>query len=399
MNAPPDVHDQVRLLAVCLLLITSLLTACTPPTTASRGEAQVEAFAARGYASSAHASYATTRYTWTLRGQPVTLVLAQPTRAGPTPLVIYLPGLGEPSDAGERWRQAWAAAGYAVLSVQLLDEDAQAWQSPLARAGAFKALGHQRYAGALVQQRAQALLDLVAEIQHRASAGEAPWQRLDWGRLALAGYDLGAYTAMTLAGEHVPDADAMDRRLPLRAIVVLSPHASAAQGAFDTRYRDIRTPVMSLTSDRDNDALGVMEDVALRQAPFTHMLAPDKYLLALHGLPHARFSGNTPTTAPRAEGASRKPPTGEPPGGAGASGSHGHGRHSRPEGGIGSGHDLSDDEASGLSPAELQMGVIAAEDVSTAFLDAYLMNDALARTWLQTDVPPWLGHAGELRRK
>jgi hypothetical protein len=39
------------------------------------------------------------------------------------------------------------------------------------------------------------------------------------------------------------------------------------------------------------------------------------------------------------------------------------------------------------------------QDVSTAFLDAYLREDAMAREWLRVDAPRWLGTAAELRRK
>ena len=43
--------------------------------------------------------------------------------------------------------------------------------------------------------------------------------------------------------------------------------------------------------------------------------------------------------------------------------------------------------------------MIALEDVSTAFLDAYLKDDPLAREWLARDAKRWLGAAGGLRTK
>jgi hypothetical protein len=45
------------------------------------------------------------------------------------------------------------------------------------------------------------------------------------------------------------------------------------------------------------------------------------------------------------------------------------------------------------------MRMIALEDVSTAFLDAYLRGDPLAREWLTRNAKQWLGAAGDLRRK
>lgn len=53
-------------------------------------------------------------------------------------------------------------------------------------------------------ERLHMLLDVLAEAQRRSAAGDGVWQRLDWQRVAVAGFDLGAYTAMIMAGEHVP---------------------------------------------------------------------------------------------------------------------------------------------------------------------------------------------------
>jgi len=44
---------------------------------------------------------------------------------------------------------------------------------------------------------------------------------------------------MTVAGEHVRDADDAAGRLHVSAVIALSPFANSAAGSFDTRYRDI----------------------------------------------------------------------------------------------------------------------------------------------------------------
>jgi hypothetical protein len=45
------------------------------------------------------------------------------------------------------------------------------------------------------------------------------------------------------------------------------------------------------------------------------------------------------------------------------------------------------------------MRLIAAQDIGTAFLDAYLKDDPLARERLAADAGRWLGTVGELHRK
>ncbi|PTT92308.1 hypothetical protein DBR42_02215, partial [Pelomonas sp. HMWF004] len=78
-----------------------------------------------------------------------------------TPVVVYLPGLGQGSDAGQRWAAAWAQAGYTVLAVQPLEADAAAWRSELSRTGEFRELGLLHYGDALRADRLAALRRLL----------------------------------------------------------------------------------------------------------------------------------------------------------------------------------------------------------------------------------------------
>ncbi len=209
---------------------------------------------------------------------------------------------------------------------------------------------------------------------------------------------------MTVAGEHVRGAEDATGRVRIRAAIALSPFASVAEGSLDTRYRDIRAPVMSVTSDVDGDALGLVEGASLRGAPFMHMEGPDKYLLSLRGLPHAALSGSSDAKGQKTDAdATNHSQDGARKGGGDDSGQHRRGGRRGASGDGGKRSDRSGaseglDDAK-LSPGALQMGMIAVQDISTAFLDAYLKDDPLAREWLAADAKRWLGAAGELRRK
>ncbi len=395
------------------LVLAACLAACATKPTALPQDAGVRAFAAQGYDAAEHHEVFASAHALTAAGRSLRLQLLRPKGASAPsdlPLVLYLPGLGETAEAGKPWRQAWAEAGYAVLSLQALDDDARAWQSELARSGEFKALGRQRFAAAALNQRLQVLADVLAEARRLGAAGEAAWQGLDWRRVAVAGFDLGAYTAMALAGEHVPGADdALASRLPVRAALALSPHASVASGGLATRYRDIHVPVLSITSDVDSDVLGLVDSVALRIAPFDHMPGPDKLLLSLQGMPHAALGGDASVAAARAQAAPAQRPqesAGRGDGGGGG-GQRQRGGRQRGGAGAGSGGDgrgarSNPDDNAGAALQGLgavQMRTVAAQVVSTAFLDAYLKDDAMAREWLAADAQRWLGGAGTLRRK
>jgi len=308
-------------------------------------------------------------HNWLISGQAVLLVLAEPGPPALVPLVIYLPGLGESGQAGERWRSAWASAGYAVLSVQPLAEDAAAWTSELARTGEFKALGQQQFAGTMMARRLQMLAGVVGDAQRRATAGEAAWQRIDWDRMAIAGFDLGAYSAMTAAGERVRDAPLAAGQIAIRAAIAISPYASVSAGSLATRYLGIHAPVLSITSDVDTDAVGLVDGPYLRRAPFDQMAGPDKFLLLLQGLSHAALSGTLSVNAAPA----------------GASGGRDRADAAKP--------------LPALTASSTQLRLLAVQDVSTAFLDAYVKDDPLAREWLRNRAAPWLGSVGELRHK
>ena len=387
------------------LLLTLVLASCASHTERRVDDAAARNFAAKGYVSTEHDAVTTAHCAWSFEGHDVDVVVSVPRRSGRLPVVIYLPGLGETSDAGALWRSTWSAAGYAVISVQALTDDARAWSSELARDGDFKLLGRQRFAGAAMNERVQVLADVLAEARRRDAAGESPWHGLDWERIAIAGFDLGAYSAMAIAGEHVPDAERAAGLMTVRAAIALSPFASSAGGSVDTRYRDIHAPVLSVTSDNDDDVLGLVDGAHLRDMPFTHLAGSGTYLLTLQGVRHADFGGNTGAKGSKPDSDQAKRSTD------GDSRSGGDSSSQRRKGGgradsAGSGtpdrarpNGIEGGGGSGLSATNRELHLVAAREVSTAFLDAYLKDDPRARAWLASSATTWLGSTGELRRK
>jgi len=383
----------------------ALLASCAAHQERRPDEVITRNFAAKGYVSAEHDAVTTGQYAWTFAGRDVNVVLSAPRRSGLAPVLVYLPGLGESSQAGEQWRTAWSSAGYAVLSVQALSEDARAWSSDLARDGDFKLLGRQRFSGKVMNDRVEMLAVVLAEAQHRAAAGESPWQGLDWDRIAIAGFDLGAYAAMAVAGEHVPDAESVAGRFPLRAAIALSPFASSVGESFDTRYSDIRAPVLSVTSASAEDVLGLVDGAYLRDVPFKHLAGPDKYLLFLQGVHHAELSGGVEAKSPKTDSdqGKRSADSAKRSGGDSSSqhrkggrradtGGNGNLERGRTDGGQGV-------TAESLSATGSELRLIATRAVSTAFLDAYVKDDPMAREWLNAGAAGWLGTTGDLRQR
>ncbi|HEY1396302.1 hypothetical protein [Roseateles sp.] len=401
----PRLRARARSLALAgaaALAAAVLLAGCGggPPKARVEEQQLQREFAARGYAPQGEA-VTVWPVLWRLRGDDVRVSLTLPANVGatPRPVVVYLPGLGESDTAGIRWRRAWAAAGYAVLSLQPLEEDANAWSSDLARSAEFAELGRRHYADAQMRKRLARLDELLAEAQRLGrpgqgqGPGDAPWRSLDWSKTVVAGYELGAQTALALAGERQPDGSVLTLKAvqPVAAIV-LSPQVFAQPDA--ARYRDISMPVLGLTGPDDSDVLGLVRDVQWRRAPFAAMPADRAWLLSVNEVRHAALGGNEPRPEDTereqkriraAEEQAQSQPQGRRGGGRGGRGQEGPTRMA-PVPAVPDYRQLH----------EQQLGMTAAQQVSVAFLDLQVKRADTARAWLAGPVDAWLGARGKL---
>ena len=185
--------------------------------------------------------------------------------SGAPPVVVYLPGLGQGSDAGQRWAAAWAQAGYAVLTVQPLDDDQQAWRSALARTGEFRELGLRHYGDEMRAQRLAALRRLLPALK-------AAQPTLDWSHTALAGYETGAQTALDARGD-----------AGWQAVIAISPPVMSAPATG--------AAALLVTSELDSDPLGLAASAAQRQQAFESFAPGSGWLLTLRQASHAGLAG------------------------------------------------------------------------------------------------------------
>jgi dienelactone hydrolase len=295
------------------------------------------------------------------------VVLTRRGGGGRLPVVVYLPGLGEPAGAGQRWAEAWASAGYAVLSLQPLEADALAYRSELARSGEFRALGQLHFGAALRRQRLDALREAITQLQART---DAPWTELDWTRSAVAGFETGAQAALDLAL-----AEPQQAWQPLAA-VALSPLP-------DPAWRSAPRPLLLISSELDADPLGLVARAAERRQAWLALRAPDSFELVLPRVPHAGLAGSRPPDVVTEQDLKRA----EAHGGGGSSGRRGAGfEGARPPGQA---------HAGGLrsgSPTEAARADLReAWRLSTAFLDSVLKNDPQARQQLMKGPEPGQG--------
>ena len=209
---------------------------------------------------------------------------------------------------------------------------------------------------------------------------------------------------MAIAGEEVRGVTTPPAwPVKVMAVVALSPYADFSGVALGRRYGRIAGPVLSVTGNNDVDATGLVGSASIRRAPYEYMPAGDKYLLSLTDLPHGGFAGAS--SGQEAEGGRPSEAVQAPSADQGSRSSGGgasSGRHRRGGGQAESGPRVGAggwEGGSGLSATGQALDQAVIQSVTTAFLDAYVKNDAIAREWLEKDAARWARNSAEVQRK
>ena len=358
--------------------------------------AVVKQYADRGYAPAHHYETAASQETWTVGSDTVDVVLVVPAHAGTYPLVVYLPGLGEPPEAGAAWRKAWAQAGYAVLSAQPTRFGPAIWSSSAAHAGDFYSIAKDAFSARSLAARAQLLQGILDEASRRQRGVSGPTvAHFDMSHMAVAGFDLGAQTAMLVAGAHVGGVDLAQLTYGIRCVIALSPYADFSGMGTQSNFADIRLPVLSVTSPVDTDAYGLVTSAAVRRAPFQYMPAGQKTLLLLSVAPHSLLGGGV--ASGQAQGLGGTNSAGVAIDEAAADpdivGDESDGRPRKKR------RKPSASDTQVARSSERAREVTQVQAVTTAYLDALVAEDALALEWLTRNAPHWLGESADLISK
>jgi dienelactone hydrolase len=386
---------------VCASILIGLFVAtafwgCGGRSAAKPDPAEVKAYTQRGYVPDQRYETVETRDTWALGAGPVDISVLVPSTPGRYPLVLYMPGLGESAQAGALWRRAWARAGYAVIAAQATKYGPAVWASDRARAGEFYDLAKEAFSAPALAARVQILAETLAEVSRRQKDGRTPaLANVDLTRIAIAGFDLGAQTAMVAAGEHVDGVAAPKLPEGVKCVIALSPYADFSGMGMKSNFQPIRLPVLSVTSSLDTDAYGLVTSPAVRRAPFQDMPSGRKYLLLLSIASHSVLAGTAPSAEGNGKGGAQRSeasaedasmvndesanPDEERPG-----------RKRRRPDFSAAGRDRTAQHAK--EEAQVQA-------VTTAYLDAIVEDDPVASEWLARNAKRWLGESGELTWK
>ncbi len=401
------------------------MTACfmgSTPLTPDQQSAKInEAINKGGYAAVLNYDIDSNTETWQHDGQDIQITMLSPVVPGHYPLIVYLPGLGESSDAGKLWRESWAKAGYSVFSIQpvnigealkgtpkVVPAKTSSWFSKEydnssalkdVRNSDLRYVGHQYFTQEQLSKRINHVLWAYSQLKKRALSRIGLFAWSDISQVIIAGYDIGAQTTAAIIGEtyDIPLPSAADFR-PIGAIL-LSPTVNMALGDITTRYQNIAIPFLAITGAEDDDPSAISTPFA-RTAIWEYAPPGNKYLLALKKGSHHLLSGShiiqnqdpktTQELSEETESTETKSRFSNNYG-SGSSGFHG--------GNLANGMSPKAKDVSKLKGNQDYTQVAVVYSVSIAFLDHICKKDNVAHTWLSDKANQWLNKSATLKIK
>lgn len=234
------------------------------------------------------------------RDVPVRLRIPQPRAPGERfPVIVFSHGLGGSVDAGVRWAEYWALAGYIVVHVQHIGSDDSVWDHLSNRIEALKRLRDAATANQLID-RAFDVRFVIDELPRHGELRDA-----DLSHIGMSGHSFGALTTQAIAGQKFRARAPLVADDRVRAAIAFSPTVRNRVDA-ESQFGEVRIPFMSITGTKDGEVLGFGTAPEERTRPFYAMPASgNKYLVVFKGADHMAFNGgaNDRASPMRVEGA------------------------------------------------------------------------------------------------
>lgn len=281
------------------------------------------------------------------RNVPVKIYFPK-TSDGLFPVIIFSHGLGGSREGYEYLGRHWASHGYVSVHLQHPGSDDGVWRET----AVSDKMGAMRRAAANPSNAINRPLDVSFAIDQmeKLNQEQSPFQnKLDSGRIGVAGHSFGAYTTLAVAGQTFFPGGGRATSLAdprVKAAIPMSAPVPANKRRLDEVYAKIMIPCFHMTGTKDTSPIGDTKPEE-RRLPFDHSNSSDQFLIIFQEGDHAIFSGRGRLLA-----------------------------------------NTKDEQFHKLICAS-----------STAFWDAYLRGDSKAKAWLRDDFKSVLGSDGRFEKK
>lgn len=206
---------------------------------------------------------------------------------GPFPVVLFSHGLGRSREDCAYLGTHWASRGYVSVYVEHLGSDEAMWRG---KRQPMKLLKEAYENPSTMRNRPLDMKFALDQLVQLKRNRDPLAMRMDLERVGAAGYDLGAETALSLAGQLLPGGmNAVDHRV--RAVVAMSPSVPMGQIPLDTAYKGIHVPCFYITGSEDDGIVGNTKAYQ-RRLPFDYTFLPDQFLVIFKGGDHMIYAGH-----------------------------------------------------------------------------------------------------------
>lgn len=267
------------------------------------------------------------------RQRDIPLRVYLPADKAAAPVILFSHGLGGARENSPYLGKHWAARGYVCVFLQHAGSDASVWKN----APAPQRLGELKSAASL-----QSLLDrtkdvpaVLDQLERWQKSGDHPLQgRLDLAHVGMCGHSFGAVTTQAVSGQTTVQGKQNFTDARIDAAVAFSP-SPPRLGSPAQAFGSVKIPWLLMTGTRDDSPIG---DITPKSRLTVYPALPpgQKYELVLDGAEHSAFS------------------------------------------------DRSLPGESGRRNPNHHRAILA---LSTAFWDAYLRENAEAKSWLDGEAP------------
>lgn len=263
----------------------------------------------------------------------------------PVPAVVFSHGLGGSREAAEYLGNYWAEHGYICVFIQHPGSDESFWRPGLSlkTANREQLMGKFRQTLANPEHAVNRSYDVhfvLDQLEKLSASDPALKGKIDLQEIAIAGHSYGSWTALTASGQRffsgrAKGVSSADQRI--KAAIYLSPTPPRTGQDPAQVFGSIAIPGIHFTGTLDSSPVNNTK-AEERRIAFDNITKSDQYLVILNDADHGVFGGRKRFRA---------------------------------------------------KPLDSKHQEIT-EQMSTAFLDAYLKHDASAKLWLSKSAPSFV---------
>jgi predicted dienelactone hydrolase len=265
------------------------------------------------------------------RKRTIPIRIYLPSTSSPAPAILFSHGLGGSREGGTYLGKHWAGRGYVAVFLQHPGSDTSVWKDK--PSGQRMAAMREAASGKNFLDRVKDVPAVLDQLERwNNEKGHALAGKLNLKKVGMSGHSFGAVTTQAVSGQAIVGDKAPFTDPRIAAAVIMSP-SSPRRGSAQSAFGKVSLPWLLMTGTKDVSPIGDI-DVASRLAVYPALPAGSKYEMVLNEADHSAFTDR----ALPGDKQTRNP------------------NHHR--------------------------SILA---LSTAFWDAYLLNNTSAKTWLDGD--------------